>query len=349
MSGRQTNSRLQNTCPACNTRLRISQPEASTAEFACPECRSALVARASANGNISVSTLDKAPEVGPLARQSVSLIWQRVFGNSQTLAAVTTASIGLFLAIILLPPIGEPDHSTDHRLTEHGDASDATVIANSESSEQQATEGTNENSNKTPNEAATAIGAVNFQPPSKPEAGTNPTGKSPENTATTPAQTTVADLNSSATADFPSSPIKSKTGAEDGTVQLVAGTKKSASQPDRSGSRDTDEQSPKPEETIATRPAEPPAKPMSIPQRLGISIRSFRISKPVPLRELIHTVEQMCRVRVDVSAVSQKQLASELTVSLTKTSPSGILAEAGRKCGLRVIVSENTVRLVSED
>ena len=86
---------------------------------------------------------------------------------------------------------------------------------------------------------------------------------------------------------------------------------------------------------------------MTLPQRLGISISSFRLTKPVPLREIIQTVEQMCRVQVDVSAASSQQLAQEVTVSLKDTTPAGILAEAGRKCGLAVIVGDDSVRMAA--
>ena len=87
--------------------------------------------------------------------------------------------------------------------------------------------------------------------------------------------------------------------------------------------------------------------PMNIRQRLEISIIRFRQPDPVPLREVIRTVEQMCRVRVDVSAVPVEQLDSPITLSLTETTPAAILTEAGRKSGLRVIVDENSTRLVS--
>ena len=85
---------------------------------------------------------------------------------------------------------------------------------------------------------------------------------------------------------------------------------------------------------------------MTVHERLEISISRFRQANPVPLRELIRTVEQLCRVRVDVSAASDELLETPVTLSLTKTTPSAILTEAGRKSGLRAIVDDDSVRLV---
>ena len=85
---------------------------------------------------------------------------------------------------------------------------------------------------------------------------------------------------------------------------------------------------------------------MNFRQRLQISILRFRQSDPVTLREVIRIVEQMCQVRVNVSAASVEQLDSPVALSLSKTTPAAILTEAGRKSGLRVIVDENSVRMV---
>lgn len=88
---------------------------------------------------------------------------------------------------------------------------------------------------------------------------------------------------------------------------------------------------------------------MNVRQRLGISILRFRQSDPVPLREVIRTIEQMCEVQVVVATASAEQLESLVALSLTETTPAAILTEAGRKSGLRVIVDENSVRMVSTD
>ena len=150
---------------------------------------------------------------------------------------------------------------------------------------------------------------------------------------------TIPELNQAFT-DFPSESLSDAiSGRETGSVPLNAATNENnrpepPSVPENSNPQDI---------VTSKAPVVAPvdktaAKPMSVRKRLEISIRSFRQTKPVPLRQLIRTVEQMSRVRVDVSAVPDEQLGTLVTLSLTETTPAEILNDAGRKSGLRAIV-----------
>ena len=103
------------------------------------------------------------------------------------------------------------------------------------------------------------------------------------------------------------------------------------------------------QESRGPQPKAPTPKPMSVLDRLGFSIESFRQPKPVPLRDLIRTVEQMCRVHVDITGAPPDSLSAEITLSLKDTTPADILSEAGRKTGLRVIVDESSVRMIPQN
>ena len=101
-------------------------------------------------------------------------------------------------------------------------------------------------------------------------------------------------------------------------------------------------------DTLDLQSQQPTPEQKSVRERLGFSIKSFRQTKPVPLHDLIMTVEQMCRVNVDVTAASEKSLSTAITLSLVDTTPADILADAGRKTGLRVIVDESSIRMIPE-
>jgi hypothetical protein len=177
---------------------------------------------------------------------------------------------------------------------------------------------------------------------------TDAANRSPKSEPNTPEQTVPrltelpVDLATSSRSDL-------KPKRPGGSVQQIAGTEETTN-PDSQGAATIDVRphgddisevgSPEP-------PAQPVAKPMNVRSRLDISIRSFRQTKPVPLRDVIRTIETMCRVRVDVSAVPPKLLAAEVTVSLRETTPLRILTEVGREHGLRAIVAENSVQLIS--
>jgi len=350
MESRQPIAESQNACPSCRTRLRVSLKAKSETKFDCPECGAALVARSTGNGDVEISAIGNGPALSQ-PRQSASWRWLLISGNIRTTAVVYAVSCGMFLAIILMPPVGEPCLRPGRDAAEQANIADTTSVEDSDNS--------NQSAGRTPGSERDATAAMpvasnhetNSSSRRHTEAGSENKANSPANAAPPDSELASTILTEPPIAltlpslgdEIPTRPA--------GSVQLITGNEET-DRSDPPGHPDGNGATAKAADSkVATHnPTDKKAtKPMNVRQRLEISILSFRQTKPVPLRELIRTVEQMCRVRVDVSAASNKQLETPVTLSLTKTTPATILAEAGRKSGLRAIVDEDSVRLVPTD
>jgi predicted RNA-binding Zn-ribbon protein involved in translation (DUF1610 family) len=347
MKGRQPLKRSQNVCPSCRTRLRISLQTESKTEFVCPECGADLVAKSTGNGGVEVSTVGNVPELTP-PTQAATRIQSMWTANSRTIAAVVTALFGLLLAVYLTTSDGEPLDRPGRNAEGTAGNADTETVAGSDNSNQSA--GGPASSKRDATEARSVVSNPDTKSPSHLH-----TASGSENVATSPTIAGPPDSELASTIlDEPPIALTLPSLSDEkptrpaGSVQLIAGKEETArsdpqGQPHGNGATAKSDVA---KVSTPTPTDEKTAKPMSVQERLGISIRRFRQTKPVPLRELIRTVEQMCRVRVDVSTASNEQLETPVTLSLTKTTPVAILTEAGRKSGLLAIVDEDSVRLV---
>lgn len=350
MESRQTIAESQNACPSCRTRLRVALQAGTQTEFVCPECGTELVARSTGKRTLEISAVQKRAALSQPPR-SASWRWLLISGNIRTTAVVITVSCGMFLAIILTPPVGEPCLRPGRDARDPAASVDTATVDNSGNSNQPAGGATGSEFEATRARSVVPKRDTGSFSRRHTEAGS-------ENAATSPVDAIRPDseLASTISNEPPIALTLPPLGDEKparptGSVQLVAG-KEETGRSDPPGQPLGDEKTATADEVKVVTPNladEKTAEPMNVQARLEISIRSFRQTKPVPLRELIRTVEQMCRVRVDVSAAADEQLETPVTLSLTKTTPSAILAEAGRKSGLRAIVDEDSVRLVSTD
>ena len=345
MEHRHPIAELQHACPSCRTRLRISLKANVETEFVCPECGSALKARSASNGDVAFSPVENTLSLDRSTVHPASQSWRTILGNSRTIATVMTAFFGILLAIFLTPSVGEPDR---RRFEDHGENPDDARLANSGTADETPIEAVREG----PGTVATGLEVAAREETSnslyKPATVVEPANPLLENATVLPTQTIVADQRQPP-ADVSAIKANDVTpGRTPGTIELTSGTHQLDSSRQQNipeiGSPDDIRNPPAP---MLTSDNKTVSKPMSVRQRLGISIVSFRQSDAVPLRELIRTIEQMCRVRVDVSAAPVEQLETPVAVALTETTPAAILTEAARKCGLRVIVDEDSVRMVA--
>jgi hypothetical protein len=308
-------------CPSCSTRLRIPLETADKSQFACPECQVALVAHQQSNGTIQVAEfsamLTEASSHGVDFSRSVHVDSPRSVsqlpGGSRTIAAAVTLVVGILFLIFLLPGSTDSEQAgpdTDTAVAgPHSDEVDPTEVE----SDALATNSADPLSTETPDAQTPRVIEVPVEPP-----------------------------QADAVADSLPAP--------DANVVNVASATETTPNDQTKISNAAAEQAKDPDAAEITKPAaaaQPAAKPMNVRERLDISVRSFRQTKPTPLRDVIRIVEQMCRVRVDISAASPEQLDKEVTVSLRQTTPADILAEAGRNSGLRVIVEDASVRMIS--
>lgn len=328
MESRQSISGSQNACPSCRTRLRISLTANHETEFVCPECGAALTARSASNGDVAFSPVENVPSLDRSTVHPALQTWRTIIGNSRTIAAVMTACFGILLAIFLTPSVGEPD---GRQLEDH----DNSKLANTGTADVTPIEAVREG----PGSVATGLEVA---------AREETANTLLENATILPTQSTVADQRQPLDDVSPTKNSDAEPEQKPDTVELTSRTQQLDASGQQTipeiGSPDDIRHPPAPLLALGEKTV---SRPMSVRQRLDISIVRFRQSEPVPLRELIRTIEQICRVQVDVSAASVEQLGTSVTVALTETTPAAILIEAGRKCGLRAIVDENSVRMVS--
>ncbi|NQV26429.1 MAG: hypothetical protein HQ518_18900 [Rhodopirellula sp.] len=337
MELRQRFGGSQAACPECRTRLRLSIQAGGQTDFVCPECNAALTAHSTQNGTVEISTVENASTSdsltssplpsGPSAQATLQR-YRKLFSNSRAIAAVVTVSLGMILAIFLLPSVGEPDHRPAQVASSPDANSDGSAVASADVTDQAVADNT----------IAARRHAIADEVPAEAD-------------ATSDSQATVANLSQPSVELVPPSLDISQPAHKSDAVQLIAGTEEISSSDSQLtlGNRHESQEASLPKELISTPPDETTAKPMSVRERLAISIRSYRQTKPVSLHGVIRTVEQMCRVRVDVSAVSNAQLEKEITLSLQATTPAAVLDAAGRKCGLLAIVDETSVRMISAE
>jgi predicted RNA-binding Zn-ribbon protein involved in translation (DUF1610 family) len=347
MTSQGSHGGVQDVCPSCNTRLRISLQGQPRSEFVCPECGLALLARLASNDSVEISAVPTAPLTKPHKQSIISRFPELRLGRSRIIAVVITASVGLLLFILVTPSTEQLQQSTDvaasNLSTGPRTLDNVNTVATVDSTKQGI-----EVDRPAPD---AGIAESNVASPfrNSPEDAVNKSLESNPNARTvTPQQT--APILSELPIDLAISPTRdSQPKLPAGSVQQVAGTEDSRN-PDSEKAATIGE--PPLVGDVAEIgspqvPAQPVAKPMNFRSRIEISIRSFRQSKPVPLRDVIRTIETMCRVRVDVSTVPSKLLAAEVTVSLRETTPLEILTEVGRKHGLRAIVGDSSVQLIS--
>lgn len=307
-------------CPSCSTRLRISLETADKSQFGCPECGVAVVADQQSDGTIQISKfsaiLSEASSHGVDLPRSV----RQLPGGSRTIAAAVTLIVGILLLIFLIPG------STDPQQAEAGPDSAAGER--------------HDDGDVVPSDAESSTLIANSADPSI----NDKLDEQKLHLIEAPVDFSHADV------------VPDWIPAAGGKAVSVASGTETAANHTTKITRAAGEQTRDPDvaEIVTPAPAALPAlpeqataKPMSVRERLDISIRTFRQIDPTPFRDVIRIVEQMCLVRVDISAASSEQLDKEVTVSLEQTTPADILAEAGRKSGLRVIVEGASVRIVS--
>ena len=323
-------------CPSCKTRLRLSMSsENPSVEFACPECEIALVAIWTVTTGVVVSAAeDQVCGETPVHDAAIRLT-RKLTAKHRTIAAVITAALGLMLVISLTSTGSTPSsHSIpegtkvpgiaaaqSHEASDAANKSDADVARTMEqATEPQALVDTGSQiTEQTYNDRSDDTEQPDAVSPSPP-----PPAALIANAARDSVKLVSADGDTSG-----SDP-------EASAVAQIAAHVKNESSDGRVL------------EPLDLQSQQPTAEQKSVRERLGFSIKTFRQTKPVPLHDLIMTVEQMCRVDVDVTAASEKSLSTEVTLSLVDTTPADILSEAGRKTGLRAIVDESSIRMIPE-
>jgi len=322
-------------CPSCKTRLRLSMNASDPSlEFDCPECEISLVASWEDTTGVKISAVEDEVSAEVPAQDQATRLTRNLPAKPRTIAAMITASLGLILAISLASTEGTP--STKSSLDEAAIPAGASDRPHDDS--------------ETPGKSFAEV-VVLVEPAREGERIVDTASQVPEQRNNVRSDSAGKAGNMSlappdgliAKRSRESVKLVSADGEASGTDPAVSAVEQIASDvkgdlPEGLVGKPLDGQS-----------QQPKPKPMSVQERLGISIESFRQSKPVTLRELIKTVEQMCRVHVDVTAASPDSLSAEVTLSLKGTTPADILTEAGRKAGLRAIVDESSVRMISED
>lgn len=311
----------QDVCPFCNTRLRIQLPGNDRVECPCPECEAPLIAHLGMSGAVEVSKAE--PAAAKAESREIAPDWSASFlsGRTRTVAAAVTGFFGILIVAAVTHSSNEPETGPESNFSTAIDpAAQVPPQQQSPADSQEKTEGS----------------VLASKAPSVPAVDLSEETPAETETAESPEVSEALELPAKA----PDNP----------SVLLVAGTEpptKSSTQeiPNSGISAGIADVKPVADPTTVSKPV---SRPMSLRQRLGISIRSFRQEKPISLRDLVQTIENMCQIRVDVSTVSAAHLDKQITVSRDRTTPADILTEAGRKCGLRIIVAENSIRLTSE-
>lgn len=342
MTSQESHGRSRNVCPSCRTRLRVSRQAGSGTAFDCPECETELVVHSTGNGDVEVSTARGVQELA-LPNQAASRIKSLWTSNSRTIAVIVTASFGILLVIYLTTSDGESAHRPGREANRTRDTNETVTVAGNDHLNQPVRE--KPGSIRDATAAGSVISDLDTKSHSDPRSGTEATSP---NAGPPDSELASRILDEPPIAlNLPTVGNEEATRPE-GSVQLTAGTKETG-RGDPQGTSVGNDATAKADGSNDSTPT--PAKknnvkPMAVRERLDISISRFRQTNPVPLRELIRTIEQMCRVRVDVSAASDDQLETPVALSLTNTTPSAILTEAGRKSGLRAIVDDDSVRLL---
>lgn len=334
-------------CPSCNTRLRLPQLEAEESQFDCPECQTSLAIRRDGDGNTAVSIFEPPAAEEP----SESLAGSRPAilrdARSRLIAAAVSTAGGIVIALLLIPTDKPVDRSGQHVTdAEHVPAPEVDPIPQQPASNVIRRDTANSGTTRPDlmNEPANTLPAIAARPDNRRPDTDSVTEQEIENTE----KTVIADLSelpvklSLPSASSRQADTRSAASGETArTTRLPGNDSKITTVSGTAGSN---------EPTKATLPSttekQPSPRPMTVQQRLEISIRRFRQTKPVALAEIIRTVEQMCRVQVDTSVLSSDQLNQEVSVSLQNTTPALILTEVGRKTGLRVIINGNSVQML---
>ena len=325
-------------CPACNTRLRISPDGKVEMRYACPECRAGLVVQCRSDGTFIVTTV---ADESPRKKRGLSQFYRQLTGNSRNIAFAVAASIGFTMLSLLTPAVetSPPGPRIDIVAADRQIKPGSKTVADhlpDDRLQKPHSEPKNDDSNEFDDRLRIQDVAV-----SAPITNRLDASEKTENGVNHPSD---GSIDETASALIPGSITDVRKILTEQPVELIIAE---SATPDSEIPRESPVESQSPETVVSAAEKQSAVGPMTLPQRLGISISSFRLTKPVPLREIIQTVEQMCRVQVDVSAASSQQLAQEVTVSLKDTTPAGILAEAGRKCGLAVIVGDDSVRMAA--
>lgn len=305
-------------------------------EFDCPECEISLVARWGPTTGVVISAAkDQFSGEGP-AHDGATPRTPSLTARHRIIAVVITASLGILLVICLASTEDTSSANSIQARTEEpgtavssGDAADqphnesaapgksVVKVANAMEStgDSELVDTTSQIEEQTKNDNVDSV-------------------KDPGEVSSSPPDELIAKSDRDAVKLISAHDVAPGLDLEASAIAQIGTEAKSEAQSGRS------------QESLDSPPKQPTPKLMSVRERLGFSIQSFRQTNPVPLRDLIRTVERMCRVRVDVSGVSPASLSAEITLSFTDTTPADILSEAGRRTGLRVIVDESSVRMI---
>jgi len=303
-------------------------------EFACPECEISLLAIWTVTTGVEVSVAEEQVSGETSAHDAAIRLAGNLTTKHRTIAAVITASLGLILAVSLASIEGT---SSSNSLLEETDVRG--IIAD------QSHEGA-EAPDKSVVEVASTMDLAGepHLPVDKASHITEQTNTDRSDAVERPGEVPLSPSDALVTKGVHDSvkPVSADGDASGSdpeafsVAQIAAHVKNKSSDGRVLEPLDLQSQQPTPEQK-------------SVRERLGFSIKSFRQTKPVPLHDLIRTLEQMCRVDVDVTAASANLLSTEVTLSLVDTTPADILSEAGRKAGLRAIVDESSIRMIPEE
>lgn len=322
-------------CPSCKTRLRLSMNASELSlDFDCPECEISLFASWDETTGVKISAAEDEVSADVTAQDQATRLTRNLLAKPRTIAAVITVSLGLILAISLASTEGTP----------------ATKLSRDETEMPAGAADRPRDESEAPDKSVAEV-AIPVEPAREAELLVDAASQAPEqrNNDRSDFYKHAGDI-----ALAPPDGLVAKAGQPSGEL-VSAGGEASGTDPPVSAVEQipSDVKDDLPAGLVVkpldAQPEQPLPKPMSVRERLGISIESFRQTEPVSLRELIKTVEQMCRVHVDVTSASQNSLTTGVTLSLKVTTPADILSEAGRKAGLRAIVDESSVRMIPED
>lgn len=309
-------------CPACSTRLRLTDAEIPEDEFDCPDCAVALRVIESESGDLH---LQATPAVVDASEHGSGL------PRSSWIALLATSGIAVLILVLVVSGGSESsvDSQDDVAASTRPEAgrtvTDATPIPPDE--------------------------PVVIAPPQAPNSDvsshlltelTNQIEIPHAGTPSSPDDPTLGDDRASgddrAPGDDPAPRVTPAVDVPDETV------------PDDEPVIDTGNDSPTqpvdPDEV--TVPVLPELPRLSFKERLEIDIASFEQSKPASLSGLVEVIEQLAQSRIEIDDLSEAIRNQTVSFSLKNTTPLGILTETARLAGARVIVDDDarSIRLV---
>ena len=334
-------------CPACRTGLRFGDAPVRE-RFRCPECGEPLHATESATQIAVRLASDVESEAANSNEDAAGLPEFRVSPS------VTAGVVVAVLAVISLGTVmlsgGDDEESPNDDALIAGVDSDSSVAGSEENGNErdgndggrQAASDSTEQDNL-PGDVTSQNGNEQAQQPIAP--ATQVTDIDPK---TDQPGSLAADATS--TPALPQENDPERPASTPGAVQQTSGEVEVANSDTQKD--ETQPEDPKAEKqpaiVVVSEPPQPAPVIVPLEERLAVRLQEFRQPKPVELKTLLVDLEQMAAIEIELKGVPSELLTKTVRLSLQNTTPREILAEAAKRVGLRVEVTDDQVRLIDE-